>query len=131
MSAALDLQRERAAILAREIVSRAPAGSIAGIFAGGSLGRGEVWAAEIDGVTEVYSDIDLYVVANSSAAEHAIRAVTRDVTLPETNRVRFLRRADVGVYTREDLAAQPLRPGTVELDTHHLMLYGDDAVARS
>ncbi len=131
MSSALDIQRERAAILAREIVSRAPAGSIAGIFAGGRLGRGEVWAAEIDGVTEVYSDIDLYVVASSSAAEHAIRTATRDVTLPEVKGVRFLRRPDIGVYTRADLALQPLRPGTAELDVHHVMLHGDETIPRS
>src|SRR5262245_42285509 len=131
MSNALDIQRERAALLAREIVSRAPAGSIASIFAGGSLGRGEVWAAEIDGALEIYSDIDLYVVASSASTERAIRNATHDVTLPAMNDVRFLRRADIGVYTRDDLAAQPLRPGTAELDTNHLLLHGDAAIPKS
>ena len=131
MTSALDIQRERAALLAREIVSRAPGDSIASIFAGGSLGRGEVWAAKIDGEIEVYSDIDLYVVARSASTERAIRNATREITLPAMKGVRFLRHADIGVYTRDDLAAQPLRPGTVELDVNHLMLYGDETVPRS
>jgi hypothetical protein len=79
----------------------------------------------------VYSDIDLYVVASSPSAEQAIRAATRDVTVPESKNVLFLRRADIGVYTREDLAAQPLRPGTAELDVHHLMLHGDEGIPRA
>lgn len=131
MRSALDIQRERAALLARELVSHAPAGSIASIFAGGSLGRGEVWAAAIDGKLEVYSDIDLYVVAARDATLPALRESAGVVAMlapsPEAS---FLRSPDIGVYTRADLAGQPLRPGTVELDTQHLMLYGDESIPR-
>lgn len=132
MSSALDVQRERAAVLARALVSHAPAGSIASIFAGGSLGRGEVWAAEIDGTLEIYSDIDLYVVSAEDASAEALRTAARSLPPPAPPAgVSFLRSADVGVYTRADLIAQPLRPGTAELDAHHLMLYGDESIPRA
>jgi len=124
------MQRDRALALARELVARAPQGSIASIFAGGSLGRGEVWAAENDGGLDVYSDVDLYVVARAPSDVGAIRAAARtiaalDSTVPGA---RFLRAADIGVYTRADLAAQPLRPGTAELARYHVTLYGDDGI---
>ena len=132
MSSALDIQQERARAITRELVARAPAGSIACIFAGGSLGRGEVWAAEFDGTLDVYSDIDLYVIATPGAAVLELRRVASAlVSLPAPDGVRFQRGADIGVYTPADLAAQPLRPGTAELDTRHLLLFGDDSIARA
>jgi hypothetical protein len=132
VSIALDMQRGRAASLAGELVQRSPPGSIACIFAGGSLGRGEVWAAELDGVLEVYSDIDLYVVAARDEALPELRRVAQNLpALAAPDGVRFLRPPDIGVYTPSDLAAQPKRPGTAELDTHHLLLHGNEAVARS
>lgn len=39
-----------------------------------------------------------------------------------------MRGADIGVYTTEDLLAQPARPGTVDLAGRHLLLYGDDDI---
>ena len=132
MTSALDVQRERAESLAREILARVAPGSIACIFAGGSLGRGEVWAAEFDGVLEVYSDIDLYVVAAQEEAVGALRRLAQSLpAVPAPAGVRFLRAADIGVYTRDDLTAQPLRPGTAELETHHLMLHGNQAITRA
>jgi hypothetical protein len=132
VSSALDMQRERARFLAREMVGRAPGGSIACIFAGGSLGRGEVWAAEFDGALDVYSDIDLYVVAARDDAVPGLRGAAQSLRmLPDPPGVRFLRRADIGVYTRADLEAQPVRPGTAELDAHHLMLHGDETIPRA
>jgi hypothetical protein len=122
------MQRETARSLAQFLARIAPDGSIASIFAGGSLGRGEVWAAQRDGDFEIYSDIDLYVVAQDAAAAQAIRRKLRDVS-DLTAWGRF-RPPDIGIYTRQDLAAQPLRPGTAELDTHHLMLYGDESIPR-
>ena len=38
---------------------------------------------------------------------------------------------DVGVYTFEDLAGQPARPGTVGLDRNHRMCFGDESVPAS
>lgn len=133
MSSALDIQRERTSAIARELVERAPAGSIACIFAGGSLGRGEVWASEADGVVEVYSDIDLYVIACDGADASSIRAAAKTLARTGSERAdaRFLRPADIGVYTRDDLFAQPIRPGTVDLDRHHLMLHGDERIPRA
>lgn len=132
MSFALDMQRERARALSDLVVGSAPAGSVVSVFAGGSLGRDEVWAAAIDGTLEIYSDIDLYVVTGPNASAAGFRETARLVTPPAPPAgVRFLRPADIGVYTREDLSAQPLRPGTAELDTHHLMLYGDESIPRS
>jgi len=124
------MQRDRAVALTRELVARAPEGSIAGIFAGGSLGRGEVWACEVDGRLDVYSDVDLYVVARAPSDVDGLRAAVKttaalDTTVPGA---RFLRSADIGVYTRADLEAQPLRPGTADLALHHVTLYGDDRI---
>lgn len=123
------MQREHATSLANLLVRATPAGSIACIFAGGSLGRGEVWAAEVDGGTQIYSDIDLYVVAQNEGAVNRIKEQVlelRDRMLPPG----FLKAPDIGVYTRTDLLSQPLRPGTAELDTHHMMLYGDESIPR-
>lgn len=126
------MQRERARALARELVARAPEASIECIFAGGSLGRGEVWAARFDGALEVYSDIDLYVIAAHEGAVAELRHAAQTVaSFPAPDGVRFLRSADIAVYTRADFAAQPLRPGTAELDTHHLLLHGDDSIVRA
>lgn len=132
MNPALDMQRERALAIARELAARAPEGAIATIFAGGSLGRGEVWSADVDGRTEVYSDVDLYVVARAPSDVIGIRSVAASLKAGEVSpsSARFLRAPDVGVYTRPDLEAQPLRPGTADLAVNHLMLYGDNAIPR-
>ena len=124
------MQRDRAAALARELVARAPEGSIAVIFAGGSLGRGEVWASQVDGCLEVYSDVDLYVVARSPSDADGIRAAARTLATHDTTApgARFLRGADIGVYTRADLEAQPSRPGTADLALHHVTFHGDDGI---
>jgi hypothetical protein len=122
------LLRRRAGAIAASIVRHAPPDSIAVIFAGGSVARGAVWGAAVANCLEIYSDIDLYVVI--AAPEHAAgvraaaRAALRDLASSEPG-VRYLRGADVGVYTREDLRAQPVRPGTADLAERHLPLYGD------
>ncbi|MDH4037635.1 MAG: nucleotidyltransferase domain-containing protein [Candidatus Krumholzibacteria bacterium] len=121
--------RRRAGTIAESIVRRAPAGSVALIFAGGSLARGAVWACDVAGTLEVYSDIDLYVVVEDPSFVAAVQAAARraiaEVEAGREPGVLFLRGVDVGVYTREDLRAQPVRPGTADLGTNHLVLYGD------
>jgi hypothetical protein len=82
---ALDMQRERALAIARELAARAPEGAIATIFAGGSLGRGEVWSADVDGRTEVYSDVDLYVVARAPSDVIGIRSVAASLKAGEVS----------------------------------------------
>jgi hypothetical protein len=126
---ALDTQRARAVEVALALVARSPAQSIASIFVGGSLGRNEVWAAEIDGVLEVYSDLDVYVVAREAHVT-AVRTAAADVVsrLPDVVGVRFLRAPDVGVYSPRDLRAQPVRPGTLGLAVHHVLLHGDATI---
>ncbi len=114
--------------MALELVKRAPQDAIACIFAGGSLARGEAWYARIDGELEVYSDVDLYVVVDDEAKLAAVRSAAASLATPEAGGVRFLRPPDVGVYTRSDLAAQPARPGTIDLPVHHLLLHGDSSV---
>jgi hypothetical protein len=125
------MQRERAARLARELVERSPAGAVDCIFAGGSLGREEVWAADVDGVAEIYSDVDLYVVAHDQDAAGIVRAAAAGMRRAERGEAHFVRAADIGVYTRADLTAQPLRPGTADLDANHLLLYGDGSIPRA
>jgi predicted nucleotidyltransferase len=128
---ALDMQRARAAAVAREVVSRSPQGAIVSVFAGGSLARGEVWAAEAGGSLEIYSDVDIYVVARDASSVVAVKAAARAVAADapaETEGTRFLRPPDVGVYTEADLRAQPLRPGTIDLASRHVHLLGDPSV---
>lgn len=123
------MQRARASAVARELLARSPAGSVLSIFAAGSLGRDEVWSAEIDGVLEIYSDIDLCVVVTDERALSAVRDAARADVDPVAG-ARFLRPPDVGVYTVDDLAAQPVRPGTVDLAARHVVLHGDASVPR-
>jgi len=131
MTTALDMQRARAAAIARELVSRSPDGSVVCVFAGGSLSRGEVWAAEFDGLAEIYSDVDLYVLARRRDVA-TVRQVAGDVAraAPAVTGARFMRSPDIGVYPAEELGTLPLRPGTVDLAAVHLLLYGDAAEIR-
>lgn len=128
---ALEIQRARAGAIAREVVARSPEDAITVIFAGGSLARGEVWAAEIDGLWEIYSDVDIYVVVRDPGTAARVREVGHRVATnpPRMDGVHFLRNPDIGVYTPADLRAQPLRPGTTDLGKHHVRLYGDADVA--
>jgi hypothetical protein len=132
VTSALAKQRQRAEAVARSLVSRLPRGAVVAVFAGGSLGRGEVWAAHVDGCLEIYSDVDLYVVVDGAeaceAARRAVQAAQAESIAPGD--AVFLRAVEVGVYTRSDLLAQPVRPGTVDLARHHLLLHGDASVLR-
>jgi hypothetical protein len=126
------MQRARAAAVAREVVARSPRGSIASIFAGGSLARSEVWATTIEGSVEIYSDVDIYVVVSDASHAGAVAAACRAAAAAAPVAiagVRFLRAPDVGVYSRDDLSAQPLRPGTIDLASRHVHLHGDPSIA--
>jgi hypothetical protein len=128
---AIEIMHERAAEAVRNLVSRVPAGAIRAAFAGGSVGRNEVWSA-VEGTTlAIYSDLDLYVVLSDHADENAVRraAAALVVEIPSgCHGVLFHRGLDVGVYHTDDLLAQPVRPGTIDLAEHHLWLYGDRAI---
>ncbi|MCK5619392.1 MAG: hypothetical protein KAJ17_08325 [Candidatus Krumholzibacteria bacterium] len=101
------------------------------VFAGGSVARGEISYCAADSGVDIYSDVDLYVVVGDGVDLEDARRRARDVTtgVPLVgDGYRFYRQPDIGVYTFEDLAAQPARPGTVGLDEHHLILHGDPDV---
>jgi hypothetical protein len=130
LDAAVELLRRRAATIASGIERTVPAGAVAGVFAGGSVARESVWAATVDGVLEIYSDVDLYVVLARDRDAATVRAAAARVVaeLPrEADGAVFLRRDDVGVYPCSDLRAQPARPGTADLATHRVMISGDEA----
>ena len=127
----IELLRVRAQALCADILAGVPAGFVRAAFLGGSAARGEVWAVRVEENWEIYSDLDLYVIVCGPRALGPVRAQAKAASerLPAAGAgARFLRGADVGVYTLEDLAAQPARPGTVELARESFWLYGDRAV---
>jgi hypothetical protein len=123
---ALEALTAHATAVSRVIVDAAGPEAVVAVFAGGSLAAGTVACFPAQPL-EIYSDIDLYVVARDediNAVRRAARAA-RDVS-PAPG-VSLLRPLDIGIYTRADLEAQPARPGTVGLRTHHRVFHGDPA----
>ena len=110
------------------VMEAADGADVRAVFVGGSVAAGEV-ACRVNGsLVEIYSDVDMYVVVGESADLDEVRSRCRaagaGVSLRGDNFI-FYRTPDVGVYTFEDLASQPARPGTVGFDTRHMMLYGE------
>ncbi|MEJ2722726.1 MAG: hypothetical protein P8181_16550, partial [bacterium] len=60
-------------------------------------------------------------------ARRAIRGFAAGVPR-QTNEYRMLAAPDVGVYSQALLDAQPVRPGMVEIETAHRVLYGSTAI---
>ena len=131
MKPAIEIMQERAANATRELLARSPSGSVRAVFAGGSVGRGEVWS-HLDGTAlTIYSDLDLYVVLAENADHDAVRRAAATVAgaMPsEQDGVVFKRGVDVGVYPLDDLLAQPIRPGTVDVFERHFWLHGDPSI---
>src|SRR5262245_64714680 len=101
MKPAIEIMRERAAAAVRDLMARVPAGSVRAVFAGGSVGRGEVWSASRDGTLEIFSDIDLYVVVADDADASLVRRAGSDAAAAvpaASDGVVFRRGVDVGVY---------------------------------
>jgi hypothetical protein len=98
---------------------------------GGSVAAGEVARSYNGSLVEFYSDIDLYIVVDDGADVESLRSLcagaVSQLPLRDSDFV-FYRGPDVGVYTFDDLAGQPARPGTVGLDARHMMLYGDSSI---
>jgi hypothetical protein len=110
------------------VLEAADGADVRAVFVGGSVAGGEVACRANGSLVEIYSDVDLYVVLGESAdlddVKHRCRAAGAALPLRGDGFV-FYRAPDVGVYTFEDLASQPARPGTVGMDTRHMMLYGE------
>jgi len=127
-----DKLRRRAEAVCTSVLDHAPEGSVSAVFVGGSVARDEVWSAAIDGILEIYSDVDLYVVVDDDARAGQVRDACRAVTsaLPRgDDGTVFVRGVETGVYTVDDLLGQPVRPGTVDLGRTHIWLHGDPALA--
>jgi hypothetical protein len=104
---------------------------IRSVFVGGSVAVGEALVYRAADTWEVYSDVDLYVVVDDTIDLEEARWKAREIgsAAPLSGAgYRFYRRPDIGVYTFEDLARQPARPGTAGLDRNHRMCYGDESV---
>jgi hypothetical protein len=123
---ALEALTAHAGAVSRSILDEAGPDAVAAIFAGGSLAAGSVACFGARPV-EVYSDIDLYVVARDEGINAVRRAADAARELVAPAGVSFLRGLDIGVYSRGDLEAQPARPGTVGLRRHHRVFHGDAA----
>ncbi len=110
------------------VLEAANGADVRAVFVGGSVAGGEAASRVIGSTVEIYSDVDLYVVLGDSAdldeVRHRCRAAGAELPLRGDGFV-FYRAPDVGVYTFEDLATQPARPGTVGLDSRHMMLFGE------
>lgn len=127
VASALAALRAQGEAFTSQILSVAPGGSIHAVFAGGGFAHGEAWAARVENRIEVYSDLDLFVVADPSAVG-AVREMAAALIgrLPATRGdVHFLRPVEAGVYDARDLAAQPTRPGTLALGKHGVWFHGD------
>ncbi len=130
VTSAIEILRERATDVVRDLLSRAPAGSIRAAFAAGGVGRGEAWSETRDGVLAIFSDVDVYVVADDAHVDAVRRAATEAAARPHPSisGVVLHRGIEIGVYTMSDLLAQPARPGTIDLAEHHVWLHGDRSI---
>jgi hypothetical protein len=131
VASANEIMRRRAEDTARALLALAPAGSIRAVFVGGSVARDEVTSTRTGDTLVIHSDIDMYVVLDVPAHEAAVRAAAARVVaaLPcAQDGVLFSRGVEMGVYAWDDLLAQPVRPGTVDLGEHHVWLHGEHSL---
>ncbi len=119
---------ERIAGYALETLGR---DDILSIFIAGSVARGQIAAFEDSGFTEIYSDIDMYIVVSDRVDLEASRRKIREFAagVPrEAHEFRIFPAPDVGVYSRALLDAQQVRPGTVEIKSAHRVLWGGEDI---
>jgi hypothetical protein len=114
--------------LVERVLSSIGEDNVLSVFVGGSVAGGEEMYCDAGDMVEIYSDVDLYVVVGESVdlgeARRGGRVGAAEIPLVGPG-YRFHRGPDIGVYTFDDLSAQPARPGTVGLDRQHRMVYGD------
>ncbi|UCH83856.1 MAG: hypothetical protein JSW50_15685 [Candidatus Latescibacterota bacterium] len=108
-------------------------GNILTAFLAGGVARDEISVAIVAGHTEIYSDIDLYIVVSDEVdVEHTNRQTQEyAASLPRAaDEFTIYPSPDVGVYSAEDLRAQTVRPGTVEIRSAHRVLAGSLDITR-
>ncbi|NIM19413.1 MAG: hypothetical protein GTO51_03425 [Candidatus Latescibacteria bacterium] len=101
------------------------------VFVAGSFARNDIAWFNASGRLEIYSDLDIYVVISGDSDLESCRRRARaaaSTILLEGEDFEIFPSMDVGVYTVEDLLAQPARPGTVEITDSHWVLYGDAGI---
>jgi hypothetical protein len=125
MSKARDIMIDVARSMCDRIVAELGVDGVRCVFLSGSVVGDEVSSAVVDGVTELYSDVDLYVVVaeDTPAVRARVRKVVDDASVPE-DRYKMMHAPDVGVFTEADLLAQPVRPGMVEAAERRIVLHG-------
>ena len=109
--------------------------NVRSVFVAGSVAGGDASCRVDEGMVEVYSDVDLYVVVADGTDLETARSGAREAAAGaplEGPGYHICSGPDVGVYTFDDLAAQPARPGTVGLGRYHRVVFGDgDLVGRA
>jgi hypothetical protein len=117
--------------LATRVTSAIGEERVRSIFVGGSVAGDEASYCRAGDMVEIYSDVDLYAVVTDAVdleeAKDRGRQIAAETPL-EGDGYRFRRAPDIGVYSFEELASQPARPGTVGLDRRHRVLHGDPDV---
>jgi predicted nucleotidyltransferase len=107
--------------------------NIESIFMAGSAARGQVAGFVGPGGTEVYSDLDLYVILRRPKDLESARRRARQAAagLPRAGEgYRIYPEPDVGVFSEEDFITQKTRPGMVEIAASHVVLHGSAEAPR-
>lgn len=101
--------------------------NVESIFVSGGVARNDVAAFRSPFGIEIYSDLDLFIIARPTAdlessrrvVRHAVSAIPRRgenfVIFPEP---------DIGVFSEADFLGQKTRPGTAEIAGANVLLYG-------
>jgi hypothetical protein len=100
------------------------------VFLSGGVARNEVAAFRGPYALEIYSDLDLFVVARTADLEKDRGRVRRAVSAIARTGENYaiLPEPDVGVFSETDFLGQKTRPGTVEIAEANIMLVGGGAV---
>lgn len=127
MNNSQDILNDVARDVVRRVVAELGEDNVRSVFLSGSVVSGEVSGCTVDGVIEIYSDADLYVIVNDSIdIEQARAAVGRIIAAYSrtTDTYALLSAPDVGVFDEADLMQQPARPGTVDVANRREELFG-------
>jgi hypothetical protein len=122
-----DILLSYAARISAVVLDRLGKENVESIFVSGGTARNDVAAFRGPSGIEIYSDLDLFIVARRTAdldidrghARHAADCVPRRgenwTIFPEP---------DIGVFSRRDFFGQKTRPGTAEIADANVVLHG-------